>query len=530
MQHSDTKYDFMQAKHRQDSLRRFTYGLQVRNIALACGLLLLSACANKINDLPKQAELEIPQQWQNAPVPEVSVEEQSQELPSETKIAPEPALIEKNWLDSFDDPELQEYVTLALKNNPNLLDSAAQLRNAIRQVSISGSSLWPTIQLNLNGRENLQFFGSGDGGALTLTTARTVSETIDINWEADIWGKLTQRKKAAALSATAQAELFKAAELSLVANLSRAWYDLVTNKLQLELAQRRLESFENTAKLIDENYQRGLRSALDVYLSRTDVQSQISAQADARFNYIQSLRSFKTLLGEYPSADMEFQAELPVLENNVSIGLPAELLTRRPDIRASQLQYEASIANARAAQRDLYPSLNFSGSIGDARNEFNSIITDSPIETMVAGLVAPVFAAGALRAARDQAYYQAESAYANLLSTALTAFEEVENSLSREETLNQQHTAIKEAVKLAEGGLNLALDQYQSGIETYTTVLQSQRSLFNSLENELNIRNALLQNRIGLHLALGGDFRSVEDREDYEPPSLRKQQESESTQ
>ena len=151
------------------------------------------------------------------------------------------------------------------------------------------------------------------------------------------------------------------------------------------------------------------------------------------------------------------------------------------------------------------------------------------IETLVAGIAAPIFAAGSLRSARDQAYHEAESAYANLLRTALTAFEEVENSLSQETLLAQQHAAIKEAVNLAEGGLNLALDQYQSGIETYTTVLQSQRSLFDTLENELNIRNALLQNRIGLHLALGGDFLSTEIRENenHEPPSIRKQQQSE---
>lgn len=542
MYHVDKKHDFMFANNRQEPLchanSRPMFSSYLRTLVLSCFVLVLAACGNKINDLPKKPRLDIPKTWQNAPA---SSSELDSELDSELEANDEPSVQstdsnddavvpQENWLDSFDDAELQEYVALALKNNPDLLDSAAQLRSAIKQVSVAGSNLWPTISLNLGGRQNIQFFGSGADGALIETTSRTVSQTIDITWEADIWGKLTQRKRAAALSATAQAELFKAAELSLVANLARAWYDLITNKLQLDLAQRRLESFENTSNLIDENYQRGLRSALDVYLSRTDVQTQISARADAKFTYIQSLRTFKTLLGEYPSDDMEFRAKLPELENNVSIGLPAQLLTRRPDIRAGQLQYEASIASARAAQRDLYPSLNFSGSIGDARNEFNSVVTDNPIETLVAGLVAPIFASGSLRDARDQAYYQAESAYANLLQTTLTAFEEVENSLSREATLNEQHEAIKEAVKLAEGGLNLALDQYQAGIETYTTVLQSQRSLFSSLENELNIRNALLQNRIGLHLALGGDFRSIEERETYQPPSLEKKKQSEEVQ
>ena len=497
-----------------------------RNLTIMGAVLFLSACANKINDLPKEPQLEIPQSWEGSSAFEIEPAEDD----LEQKIEAEPKPVQENWLSSFDDPELQRYVTQALKNSPDLLDSAAQLRTAIEQVSITGANLWPSVQANLNGRQSLQFFGTGDGVAAEPTTVQTIAQTLDISWEADIWLKLTQRKKAAALSAKAQMELFKSAELSLVANLSRAWYNLVTNKLQLDLAQRRLESFQNTDQLIDENYQRGLRSALDVYQSRTNVQLNISALAEAKFSYIQTLRTFKTLLGDYPSGDMEFEAKLPELTTTVSAGLPAQLLTRRPDIRASQLQYESRIASARAAQRDLYPTINFTGSIGDSRTQFDSAFdTDSVIETLVAGIAAPIFAAGSLRSARDQAYHEAESAYANLLRTALTAFEEVENSLSQETLLAQQHAAIKEAVNLAEGGLNLALDQYQSGIETYTTVLQSQRSLFDTLENELNIRNALLQNRIGLHLALGGDFLSTEIRENenHEPPSIRKQQQSE---
>jgi outer membrane protein TolC len=142
---------------------------------------------------------------------------------------------------------------------------------------------------------------------------------------------------------------------------------------------------------------------------------------------------------------------------------------------------------------------------------------------IIASLTQPIFAAGALKAQEQRAYNDAEIAYASMLKTTLNAFEEVENSLTRETVLIEQHTAIKEAVKLAQGGLDLALDRYQSGIENYTTVLQSQRDLFDSLGNELNLRNALLQNRIGLHLALGGDFVNQEARQDISLPKAVKQ-------
>jgi multidrug efflux system outer membrane protein len=110
-----------------------------------------------------------------------------------------------------------------------------------------------------------------------------------------------------------------------------------------------------------------------------------------------------------------------------------------------------------------------------------------------------------------------------LVKTTLDAFQDVEDSLSRENTLQDQHHAIKEAVEFAQGGLDLALDRYQSGIENYTTVLESQRRLFGSMRDEINLRNALVQNRVGIHLALGGDFSSLEARDPTKNlPSIRK--------
>ena len=226
----------------------------------------------------------------------------------------------------------------------------------------------------LDGGDDFEILGDIEEGPADISTdIRTITGTLNVSWEADIWGRLTQRKKSAVFSSLAQTELFKASELSLVANVTRSWYNLMANKLQLELAIQRLDSFKSTADLIDENYKRGLRSALDVFLSRTDVQTQTASLADTRFNYDQSLRNFKTLLGRYPDTDLEFEAMLPELQDPIPIGLPAELLTRRPDVKASQLQYQAQIASAKAAHRDRYPSISFTGSLSDSRDSFSAV-------------------------------------------------------------------------------------------------------------------------------------------------------------
>lgn len=467
--------------------------------------LVLSGCSSRIKDLPDSPQIELPSAYETTD----PALEKKQNKNSDTDVDLQKA-ITTGWIYTFNDDQLNINVEKALSSNPDLWNSASQLRNAIEQVTINGANLWPSLTLQADGSdsESTNAFPSDSGEFITQNQkVRSIGSTINISWELDIWRKLSERKKAAVLSAKAQSEIYKAAELSLVANVSRAWFNVIANKLQLDLAHKRLESFEGTAKLIEENYERGLRSALDVYLSRTDVQVQLSSLADSKFAYLSSLRAFKTLLGEYPDTSLAFNAKLPELSMDVGTGLPAELLTRRPDVKASQLRYQASIANAKAARKDRFPALSFSGTIGESRDTINSVFdNENMIERFVLNLTTPVFAAGALKSQENQAYNNAEAAYADLIKTSLTAFEEVENTLSRETLLKQQFVATKEAVKLAEGGLNLALDRYNSGIEDYNTVLQSQRSLFNSMSNEINIRNALLQNRIGIHLALGGSF------------------------
>ena len=550
--HLETSKNLSKISSFNSTSKKRKHSVSFKKITPIVILLSLSGCNSHIKHLPEISDMNIPEEWQTPTEPKtvenVETEAVIEKVVNEPVPVKEVKKVENGWLKSFNDTELNQYVNIALKNNPDLLSSAADLKSAIDQVNITGSSLWPSVSYNFN-RSKTTIDGNAvttfdDGNDLNTDTntdfdnttetfdtssslsteVRTVQTTLDISWEADIWGKLTQRKKAAAYSAKAQGELFKYAELSLVANVSRAWYNLVTNKLQLDLAHQRLDSFKNTTSIIEQNYKSGISSALDVYLSRSDVQGQVASLSQARFDYVETLRAFKTLLGQYPDNNLEFNAKLPQLENSVPTGLPAQLLTRRPDIKASQLSYKSQIANAKAAQRDLYPVINFRGSIGDSRDTFNELFDgENLIRTFISDLTAPIFASGALRSARDQAVYEAESAYADLLTTTLTAFEEVENSLSRETSLREQKTAIQSTVSLSENALELALDRYKLGLENYNTVLESQRRVFDSKENEINIRNALLQNRIGIHLALGGDFSDEDGRDPLESlPEVKK--------
>lgn len=458
---------------------------KLRQVLVVVGCFLVSGCAGHFKSFNDQPDIDIPSNWQ------------AQEVQAPFKNG--------NWLTELNDEALNEYITVALKQNYNLKSAAARLTASFKLIRINTANLLPSASIAVNRSRSKNFINQQE------IRDNSYIGNVDIRWEADIWGKLTQRRKSALFGAKAQQANYEAARLSLAANVAKAWYNLNSAKLLQNVAELRLASFKKTAQIIEDNYKSGTLTALDVYLSRTDVQTETSNLAEAEFVFIQNMRAFKQLLAEYPSVEAEMDAELPIIEKSVPAGLPSELLERRPDIIASRALWQSDLASAKSAQRARFPSFNLTGSITDNQQSASDLFdSDNLVWSIIGGLSQPIFNAGSLKAQQQQAYFTSEASFANYAETILNAYREVENTLSREHILKKQHSALIKAVDLADGGFNLALDQYQTGIVNYTTVLEAQRRVFNTLSNEIRLRNELLQNRIDLHLALGGDF-SVEE-------------------
>ena len=471
-------------------------GIYLNKLAMVCCLLLLNGCASHFKSFNDEPDINIPENWQ------------AQEVQASFK--------SHNWLADLNDDTLNEYVAIALKQNYNLKASAARLSASFNQIKINTATLLPSASLNVNRNRSKNFINDQE------IRDNTYSGSFDIRWEADVWGKLNQRRKFALFSAKAQKANYVAARLSLATNVAKAWYNLNSAKLLLNVANLRLASFKKTAQIIEDNYKSGTLTALDVYLSRTDVETEVSNLADAEFVYIQNIRTFKRLLAEYPTVDNDLDAQLPIIEKHVPAGLPSELLTRRPDIIASRASWQADLSSAKSAHRARFPSFSLTGSISDNQANASDLFdSDNLIWNIIGGISQPIFNAGSLKAQQQQAYYTSEASFANYADTILNAYQEVENALSREHILKKQHAALIKAVDLADGGFNLALDQYQSGIVNYTTVLEAQRRVFNTLSNEIRLRNNLLQNRLDLHLALGGDFSVDENAQKTEGQSTK---------
>jgi len=226
-------------------------------------------------------------------------------------------------------------------------------------------------------------------------------------------------------------------------------------------------------------------------------------------------RRLEQQLASYPAGVIDAPAELPMLENDIPAGLPAELIQRRPDIQASWLRLLAADAGLAVAQKDRFPSLTLTTGLGRSSSELSGLLSSGNLAwSLAASLSQTLFDGGRKEATQALRLAQRQQLEQQYLSDVYTAFEEIENLLSNQQALQQQYGFYLEARTNADAAEALAFEQYQKGLTTYTTVLESQRRAFDARSSVITLRSQLLLNRIALHRALGGDFDNSEQPAD----------------
>lgn len=410
--------------------------------------------------------------------------------------------VSENWLKEFDDQRLDKLVETAMDNNYQLARQAALVEEAQQAVIISGAQRYPELSLAFDSSRRRNVINQD------FTFTGTVFELgLDFGWEIDIWGKLSDAEKQASLNLLAERARYRAARYELAADVSSAWFNVISAQQLLALFRQRLENLKVDMDIIERSYRQGLSSALDVYLTRTTVEQERSRIASQEQLVNENRVALQLLLAEYPDAGIQTVDELPVIDTLIPAGLPSELVSRRPDLQQAWLQLLAADTGLALAHKQRFPSLSLVASTSDVSNRLGELLDGSSLAwSLLANLSQPLFNAGRLRAQEEQArarVRQAEKAYLDLL---FQAFSEVETAISRQAALRAQYAATAAAEQNAVAGLELAFEQYQRGLVTYATVLESQRRAFDTQSAVIELRNQLLQNRITLYQALGGDF------------------------
>lgn len=413
--------------------------------------------------------------------------------------------VDTAWLAGFGDPGLEALVAESVAGNFTLEQERQRLVAARQAVVIARADRLPSLELSLDGTRR----GSEAADGSRVTT-ESFSADASGRFNVDLWRGLSKAQQAAELSMAAQAARLEGAERDIAGTTAARYFDVMEATQLLAVAERRLANASQSRDIVASGYRQGLNDALDLYLARNQVERERANFALQEQNRLEAIADLQLTLARYPDGRMEVTGELPELADPIPVGLPSELLARRPDIDEAWLNLLAADADLAATHRARFPSLSLVGNAGVTSPEFSALLQDGASGWSVAfGLVQPLFEAGRLAAREEQARAQVRIAEQAWLDTVYRAFADVENAISRASALDERYSALLEAEKNSRAALELALEQYQRGLVAYTTVLESQRQAFDAEATVVQLRNQRLQNRLALYLALGGDFAAV---------------------
>ena len=401
-----------------------------------------------------------------------------------------------SWLASFRDPALVEMVNEALVANPDLRVAAARVEQAAAAARLAGATLWPQVNAMARG-----------GGTLSGDSSGLEGGGIFANWELDLWGRVRYGREAATQAFESAKLDTEYARQSMAALVAKGWFLALEARAQKALALEMLQSSERLASFARDRLRVGPGSELEV--RQADAQSatfrDIALQLDLAEQ--SALRSIEALLGRYPAANLALAPELPVMPGPVPVGLPSQLLERRPDVIAAERRVAAAFNRVGEARTAKLPRISLTASVSSISSElFVLQQRDNPVASGGAMISQPLFLGFALQSQEELRDAELKAAVADYGRVGAKAFGEVENALSAGFNLEERLVALNRAVADNVRALELAETRYRVGAGDLRAVQQQQLALFAARSTLLRARAERLVQRVNLHLALGGGF------------------------
>jgi len=438
-----------------------------------------------------------------APPPEAE-EVLAKVLPSTTEIPTEfqndevdSGEVDDGWIATFGDARLDALVEEAITNNLNLRAAASQVDRAAGLARLAGASLKPMVGL---GGDVGETFSDKD-----LLSGNSYKAALTMSWEADVWGKLRQRAAAGEAALVATTADFEFARQSIAATTAKTWFLATQIAQQLRLAEESVEIFREVLEIVTAKERVGQVTMQGVYLTSADRSAAEEAVEQATSARDSILRGLEVLLGRYPGADIEAASEQLPLPPAIPVGVPSDLISRRPDLQAAEARVRAAFSLTEEARLAKLPSFDLSISSG-----YTSLADF--IGNLSAGLFAPLYAGGALEGQLEIATADQKAAMAVYGQAVLTAFMEVENALANERIFTRRQALLEKVVDDNQHAYKLAVKQYEVGRIEVLDVLQIQARVLAARSALIGIQFERLATRIDLHLALGGSFEVSKDQ------------------
>ncbi len=438
------------------------------------------------------------------PVEEVAADAlpESTEIPLDYAGAAQAATGEviEGWLSTFGDRALEEIVAEAIANNLDIRAAAARVDAAEGLAIQAGAELKPALVAGGSVQER-EGFSAADPSLSTSGAA------LNMSWELDLWGRV--RSQAQAGEAALQATQYQLEWIyqSVAAQTAKLWFLVTETQLQLKLAEEAVALAERTLELVQAKASQGQVTSRETALARAQVANSQATLRSVRASQRQAARALEVVLGRYPSATIASAEDLVATPPPIPVGLPAELLERRPDLRAAERAIAAQFLQIQSAEAARLPRITLTAGLGTSSNELTDIVSlGGDFWTAGANFAAPIFTGGALGAQVDIEEAQLEEALANYGKLALRAFSEVEQGLDNDTLLREQEGYLREVVAESTEALRVATAKFNVGQVDLLSVLQQQAQVIGARVALFNVRDQRLQRRIDLHLALGGGF------------------------
>lgn len=478
---------------------------RLTSISTVLPILLLAGCTVGPNS--KRPQVSVPQQWTVAPARGTSTE-----LPKKD-----------DWWSSFQDPELNSLIERALNENLDLKLALERVQEARAARGIARSGYFPSVGANVSATRLRGGFNQGVIRAVPSSTdsnarpslispfeTNVFQGNLSASWELDVFGGNRRGVQAATADVAAAEENRRDVMVILLGDVGRDYAQLRGFQRRLEIAEKNIKTQQETFDLTAVRAKAGLATELDVSRAAAQLESTKAVVPSLLAGIDVSIHRLSVLLGEEPGAlrvELEKSEPIPAAEPDVEVGLPSDLLKRRPDIRRAEAQVAAATARVGEAKADLFPRFVLTGTAGRQATQLHDLTLGlGNFFGVGPGISLPIFTGGRIRSNIAVQKSRQRGALIGYQAAVLKALEEVQDSLVEYSQEQERRDHLSQAVGQSQLAVALASEQYRAGLVDFLAVLDAQRELYAHEDELVQSQTSVTTNLVALYRALGGGW------------------------
>ena len=416
------------------------------------------------------------------------------------------------WWETFRDPVLNRLEEQVNISNQNIRAAEAQYRQALANADVARAALYPTLNANVQGARS-QYSAlvplSNPTQSISGSTRTIYAMGLNASWEPDLWGGIRRSIEAGTANAEASGKNLESVRLSTRATLAQDYFLMRVSDDDIALLDRITENYGHYLQIVQNQYHAGYASSASVDQAQTQLESARSQAIDLRLARAQYEHAIAALLGKAPAEFSIKPVKMTYRIPDIPVGIPSQLLQRRPDIAESERLVAAANAQIGVAKSAFFPSLSISPTAGYQSTSFANWVT-APMRTWSVGpaIAQTLFNGGLTRAQTDSAIAAYDAAVATYRQTVLSGFQEVEDNLAAQHILAGEAKADQTSADFAKKSLNVAINQYRAGTVSYLNVITAQASALTSEKVEMDLTGRRMTACVTLIKAIGGGWRA----------------------